>query len=503
MNEHNFDEILKIAAPELPPDEIVRKVTPWSKSMNRILVGMALSTVTLNFLALNFIIPTIGMILLLLGFRTLKRENKWFKSCLMLTILRACSYFPLIILNATIYQNSVYNSPLGTAINIVNSLLQILLVICFYSAIKTVQKKAGIPAKTKSAVALLIWYTAVIFLAFAEFNGLVIGAIAIVCYILIIRSLYNISKETEKSGYAVKASEVYISDRSLAKILVIVLIIGIISSNYLFGSYNMDWKAEEGERNKEIIEIKDELLSLGYPKLALEDLSDDDIYDCKGALQVVFREDDKPINNGREVRNAEGNTTIIKIVYDVKELHLTHVAVEISGEKPQWRIFHHFLWTVNNGFIGTELLQLWPAYRNSDGWEAAGELKGRVLYDENGIIYTAPFNSLAVESYTSDSIFWGKQDLADIFATFSMPKKGERQRGYVSYSIKEIQEGFMVNAWVNYTHQTSRLQYPVLTAAEKRKLSDWNNSYPFITVQSALQFFRAEDGIELLSESNS
>lgn len=499
MNEHNFDEILKNTAPELPPDEVVQKVTPWSKSMNRVFIGMVLSTITLSFLALNFFIPAAGIIILLLGFRTLKSENKWFKGCLILTVLRACCYFPLIVLNATIYQKSVYNSPFGTAIYIVNSILQILLVLCFYGAIKTIQKKAGIPANTKSAVALLVWYTVVILLAFLEYNGLVIGAIAIVCYILIIQSLYKISKETEKSGYAVKASRVYISDKSLANALIIILIISIVFANFFFSSYNMEWKAEETAQSGEIIKIKNELLSLGYPKDVLEDLSDDDILVCKGAIQVVIREDDKPVNNGGEVREIRENTTTIKTVYDVNELHLTHVAVEILGEKPEWRIFHHFLWTVNTDFYGTESLQLWTAYNNSEGWEPIGELSGCVLYDENGIVFTAPFNSLAVESYTSDNILFGKQNMTDVFADFSMPKKGERQRGYVSYGIKEIQEGYMVNSWVNYTHQRGRLQYPVLTASEKQKLSGFNGFYPFITVQSALQFFILDKDVELLN----
>lgn len=89
--------------------------------------------------------------------------------------------------------------------------------------------------------------------------------------------------------------------------------------------------------------------------------------------------------------------------------------------------------------------------------------------------------------------------MTDVFADFSMPKKGERQRGYVSYGIKEIQEGYMVNSWVNYTHQRGRLQYPVLTASEKQKLSGFNGFYPFITVQSALQFFILDKDVELLN----
>ncbi|MGE4354743.1 MAG: hypothetical protein AB7D36_11750, partial [Oscillospiraceae bacterium] len=281
-----------------------------------------------------------------------------------------------------------------------------------------------------------------------------------------------------------------------------VLFAGIACGYLFFGSYDMGWQPEETAQSAEITEIKDNLLALGYPESALSDLSGEDILACRGALRVVSEEHDEPVNDGREVRETGGNTTYVSTVYDVKELHLTDVAVELPGETPQWKIFHHFLWTVNPGFYGTESLQLWPAYMDSEGWAAAGDLTGRVLYDKDGTVYAAPFNSLAAESYTSESIFWGQRDVMDIFATFSMPGSGERQRGYVTYGIEETHEGWMVNAWVNYTHQKSWFQYPVSTAEENRKTSGWNDAYPFITVQDALQFFITEDGIDLLSESN-
>jgi hypothetical protein len=501
MNERDFDEMLESAVPELPPDDIVHEVTPWRKAMDRILTGMALCAITLNFLALDFLLPTIGMILLLLGFRTLRSENGWFKGCWILTLLRTICYFPAIILNATIYQSTVYDSCIGRVLHIVNPALQLLLILCLWRAIVTVQKKAGTPVHAGSAEALLVWYTALILLALVQYHGLLLGIVMIVCYILIIRSLYHLSAEMEESGYAVKASSVLISDRNLVKALVAVLTVGIVCGYLFFGSYNMDWRAEATAQSAEIAEAKDELLALGYPETALNDLSGEDLLSCKDALRVVSQERDKPVNGGREVREAEGNMTYVSTVYDVKELHLTDVAVELPGETPQWKIFHHFLWTVNPGFRGTEALQLWPAYRDSRGWAAAGELTGRVLYDKNGTVYAAPFHSIAAQSYTSDSILWGQRGVTDVFATFSLPGSGERQRGYVSYGIKETKEGELVDAWVNYTHQKSRLQYPASTAEENQKASGWSTS-SFITVQDALQFFITEDGIDLVSESN-
>jgi len=502
MNERDFDEMLESVVPELPPDDIVHEVTPWRKAMDRILTGLALCTITLNFLALNDLLPTIGIILLLLGFRTLRSENGWFKSCWILSLLRTICYFPAIMLNTTIYRNAVYDSAIGMALHFVNPALQFLLILCFWRAIKAVQKKMETPVHAGTAAALLVWYTAFILLALVQYNGLILGIVMIVSYIRIIRSLYHLFSEMEENSYAVKAASVYISGQNLVEALVAVLAVGIVCGYLFFDSYNMDWQAKGTAQSTEIAEVKDKLLTLGYPEAALSDLSSEDILACKDALRVVSQERDQPANEGREVDEVKGNNTYVRTVYDMKELHFTDVAIELPGEMPQWKIFHHFLWTVSPGFCGTEALQLWPAYRDGKGWAAAGDLTGRVLYDKDSTVYTAPFHSLAAQSYTSDSIFWGQQDNTDIFATFSLPRSGERQRGYISYGINETQEGWVVDAWVNYTHQRNRFQYPVLTAEENRKTSGWNDGYSFVTVQDALQFSITEDGIDLFSESN-
>ena len=53
--------------------------TPWRKSMGHVLLGMALCTLTLRFLWLDYLLPAIGMVLSLWGFRALRQENKWFQ----------------------------------------------------------------------------------------------------------------------------------------------------------------------------------------------------------------------------------------------------------------------------------------------------------------------------------------------------------------------------------------------------------------------------------------
>ena len=118
-----FEALLAQSVAELPPEEIVAEVTPWRRAMNRILFGMALCAITLNFLCLNYILPAIGTALLLLGFRTLRRENRWLSGCFAVTVIRAVYFFATLVLNTTILQSAVFTPAVTTALTAVNAVL--------------------------------------------------------------------------------------------------------------------------------------------------------------------------------------------------------------------------------------------------------------------------------------------------------------------------------------------------------------------------------------------
>ena len=230
----------------------------------------------------------------------------------------------------------------------------------------------------------------------------------------------------------------------------------------------------------------------------LNDLTPEDIAACDGALRVVSVTEDHPFNDGRTVSYKEsdgegGVVSVLDTVYDVRELRLTSVGVQLPGAQETWRVFHHFLWTTDPGFCGTEALQIWPADENmQDGWRFAGDVTGRVLYDRDGQTFTASYHTLGRQTYTADSVFFGQRTNSDLFAPFSMPRHAESARGYVAYSAAAVQSGCLLSSWCNYTHQQSLLQYPAVTAMEKRMTSAFGNAGAFYTVQHALQFFPAD-----------
>ena len=87
------EELLADGLPDLPPEEIVRSVTPWRRAMDRVLTGSALRAVTLSLFGLQYLLPALGTLLLLLGYRALRRENRWFRACFVLAAAETASRF--------------------------------------------------------------------------------------------------------------------------------------------------------------------------------------------------------------------------------------------------------------------------------------------------------------------------------------------------------------------------------------------------------------------------
>ena len=483
LSEGEFDAVLGAGLPDLPPEEIVEEVTPWKRAMNRVLVGMALSTVTLNFWLLDTILPAIGVVLMLLGFRSLRLENRWFRSCFVLALIRAIYFFLLLILNTTIWVSAGALSALLVPLKWASLLFLLAVYLCFWQGLRAVREKAGLPSKARAAGGLVFWYLLMCILGVVEYGGLILVAALLAVYFLILRSLFRCSRELDEAGYGIQSAPVRVPDGWVVKGLILLVLIGG-SCGYLFGnSYPMDWHPVDETAQDGLEDVKAKLLMLGFPEEVLNDLTPEDLEACRDGVEVV-------VEVTGETFSEDGRGP--------EELRVTGVGVRLAGERERWVLIHHFLWTEDPGFYGTESVQLWPVYRDiPEGWIKAGEVTGRVLYSRDGREYAAPYFSLGEQTFTSDSVFWGEQQSTDIFAAFSFPADGGRQRGYLAYPVAELQDGYLISSWVNYTHQRSWLQYPVVTAMEKRMTSAWNRAGVFLTVQDALQFHPLEEEVEL------
>lgn len=489
LSDKELESLMQMGASSLPPDDgLVEEINPWRRAMKQALLGIALNLITLNFWGLNYVLPAVGTLLLLLGFRALRQENRGFALCWYLSLIQALVRYACLIFNAAVWQEELYRLPWMQPLPYVLTILSFVQVLGLRAGFRAARQKAGMDPAAPGTTALVVWYLIMCVLALANYSGL-LGWVLIIAYFVILRTLWKLPRQLEEAGYAIRLAPVRLSGFALGAGLSAVVATGIACCYLFAGGYNMGWTpAPEGEQAG-LEELREALLDLGFPENVLDDLTAEDLAACEGAFRIFVEQDDYAVNHGREVVYREENHTTVDRVYDVKELRITGVALELPGDRERWRIIHHFEWVVDPGFHGTEALQFWPAYHIEEGWSKGGEASGRVLYERDGVTYAAPYHYLGEQSYQSGSMFWGTQQNSDLFAAFSFPASGQQQRGYVAYDTLENEDGYIMDSWINYTHQNTWFQYPARTAMENCMQGSWNLSGAFSLVQTAIQFY--------------
>lgn len=470
LSEEDFDIILSEQMYDNVTDDIVKKVKPWKKAMNYILVGLVLEAFTIHVWYWDYIVQFLKLLLMLFGFRKFRKENGWFQVCLGITVVRMLYFCAKIITQTTIHLQGweAHNISIRVGVG-----LELLLLVCFWRALAAVQRKAGLQFKRSGAFMLILWEMAGLLLAMVSYIDWVIFGAMVLAFLFVILNIRKISKELDEVGYVIKSPSVRISDwimeLGITIVLLGILAIGIFCGYTYGGSYHMEWevlsdkvcgdmeeagdtkKTEDAEYVKAVQEVKAHLVDLGFPEKVLNDLTDEEIMECKEASYIVVMEDEDSL------KMPEGQGKI----------YFTDVFVKIP-EKEQWNIFFHFRWDTNLKFYGTEALQIWPLHDNSEAYGFVDMATGHVLYDKDGETFVSPYQSLeykAPSSNVQQGLFCNND--TGYIAAFSFPKEGKNQRGYIAYSSSVLKENYSSVVIANYYHQKSWKQYPAEKAIDK------------------------------------
>lgn len=495
MDEQDFDALLSRSLPELPPEDIVARTVPGKKALNRILIGYFLSTFTINGLGLNLILPVIGQILMLLGFRALQHENRWFSACYVFAVLQAFLRFGKLILDTTIFDLPFEDPQIAASAFYIALALQVLLTVvsllCFWRGLRTVQKACGIRSKAIGVLALLAWNLLFCAMALLQMRGQFFGGYTLlfllVSLIIILWMIARQAKALDATGYVLQPAPLRLSDRTLTLIILAILAIGCTCGHLFFSSYTMDWQTVDSTASAATSETKSQLAALGFPEDILDDLTPDDLARCRDAEQVVV--DARTLNSE--------NPTFDNGDYDIR---LTNVIVLVPGETPHVVLFNHFSWLSTPKFYGTAALNILPTYEvSAELWRLEDGPTGRILYDDGDDSFVADYHSIEMRTVTSN-LFRNVAPSPSLYASFIFPNQGTRQRGYITYTIAPraiLPEGYRQAGYsqMTYMHQKKRFLYPAETADSS---SIFSINGPFEAMQPApLIFELTESGIKL------
>jgi hypothetical protein len=459
--------------------------SPFCRAIGLIAGGLAVTGVTLNFWNLDVLLPLIGTLCLLVGFRALRRVNGFLRAGFTCACLRVLLLFVELGQNAAVFRETAAADMVSTALAFGSAAVQLVLLFCLWQGLLDMQRDAGItPPAAPAAGALLLWYI-LLYVAAALFASLplLLGAYVVWYFYLVVR-LKKLSKSMAAQGCAIEPVKERFSNPKLVGSLLTVLAVVIACGFLFFGSYRMDWTPKETGTDAQVIEAHERLLALGYPESELNDLSDEDLLTCLRAERVVIKEctGSAYINYSNKPQTNDA-------------FHLTIVAVQ----RPFDRLFVacHFRWDDGVRFYGTESLAFEP-HHDSNSWFAK-EFSGRVLYDgPDGTAYTAPYIDPGTKQASLSN--WYINCFKQIYcADASFPNDGTNQRGYVACALSNnIDEFTKFEGLFYYVHQNGRFQYPVKTA---RDYQDFNvnrpllYNAPFERVQDYFVLFQNEDGV--------
>lgn len=495
-----FDELLREDAAALPPPAD-GEITPWRTAMDRILWGMGLTTITLNFLWLDVLLPAIGAVLLVLGFRTLRRENAPLRWGYRLSLLALAIRFAGDVLAAL--PVDVGNTPAYVHIPVTLALY-----VCLWRGMVGVSRAAGAEKPAAPAAgAMAVFYAALTALALIGLEGWLLVLPLLALYLFLLRSMVRLTRSLTDTGYAITAAPVRLSDSAALWGALGALLAAVLLTAFLGQRYPMDWHTRSDAPQS--VPIRQELLEKGFPSYVLDDLTAEEVSRMAGAVRVYrqverlysdtdyrtittahyMSDPDRPLVYDHTITDVDGegerHYTYVYRVYDTLEQTMTHVAVELPEEDGVRRyIYIHHLTYAAPPSPYTEMLELWPAWQTQGDWFPGGHVSGRVLCERNGTVQAAAFHTLKSGSQQVSDLF-GTRQTQRITAGWSFPRGVESPRAYVFYDALRGQDGWVIESWANYVCQTAPV-YPFRDAAAL-----WHSygSDAYSLRQTALQVF--------------
>ena len=456
----------------LPEEEQVL-TSPWQHLAGRLLWGLGLTTITLNFLYLDLILPAIGMILLVQAFRPLRRENRWLRLCHILAWTLCGMQLVSFALQGTLLPETEQFVALEVPAGLAVVAVWLVFYVALWRGLLAVGRRAGQEhPSAPGVVMLMVWYGVLMALALTgvEQVGWLAFALIVVIYVLVFRSLYKTLQFFEENGYVLQPLQHRVSDRALTA-LWLAAVAAAIALALTFGTrYPMDWQERSADEQAGYESVAENLRTLGLPEDMVADLTGEDLSALAGAERVLL--------GRREVFETD----------DGGKLLCRSAAIQVPGEE-HWVVVQHFMWQEMPRCRRTEALQITLPYEeyfpNNIPLFAADEMlpaRVRLLYDEDGETFTV---LPALEPMTA-ATWYGGNEYTTRYAAWSLPRRGEAARGYLIYGLYRLDDASIVDV-SEYVHNQLTV-YPYLSARQYGANGFWGDNAKFRTMQYQMYF---------------
>lgn len=485
MSPNEFDRSLMEDLSQLPPAPgEVESYTPWRAAMTKILWGMGLTTFRFEFFYLQYLLPLLGTALLYLGYRTLRRENRWFQLCWVLSGILLAVHMATDILTATPVMGWITQNPAlnwGLTWPLVG--MQLLLLFALWRGTRAAFASVGEAEPRDWLKRGLVCY--LLSLAIALWSELVpltqedgffgpsileqyewlyygrsIAFIALQIYLLV--CIARQSGALADRGYAITPVPVRFTPTVfLAGVFAVVLLSSIAALWLSSRAPALEAQPLSAVHVEEYSSVRAHLVDLGMDADLANSLDKTELERCRDALAVY----DLPLTHayGENTYNREDETGRA----DVEYVTLRSWAVQLPDD--QVRYYLTFRWLQN------------PEYNIRDGltgdpssYDPSYDFSARILWDQDGQTWSAaPTVHLGggetPEELPDWALEWYDYELEALghlayipWCQFSFPADSENRWGWMAWSQDRSDDAGTLYylSLLFYRHQVSWLHYP-------------------------------------------
>ncbi len=433
-----------------PSDDELPVVNPWSKPIGFITWGFILTTFHLNLLKLQYILPTIGVVLIFIGFRSLRSENKYFKMAWILSIFRLLYHLlDLILISSPLTIIKFLEGNLGIFMLVV----QITMFLLYHAALKETYKRADRIMEGNPLI-WISWWTAVLgLLALSSVSSSWLIAIPMmIFYIGIANALYRIGDSLDDARYLIRNADIKISNRSFGWSYILISLAIVVISSVFFNHMKLDSK----EYSSPIpTAAREQLMAINFPSEALLHLSNDDVLLISDAINVeVFNEllMFDPIEVQHE-DTSEGYTQITNS-YNPGKQNMQATTIYVEMPEKEIYVMQYFAWKDGKPFWQDGI-----TVSLGEDFDNLKLVSSGLFYDKNGQKYAAEFPRLTAEEVTVNTMF-GRNTGPLISGALSYPYRSQNQGGYLLYGYEVEEEIYLTYSVFNYMHHETPTLLP-------------------------------------------
>ena len=408
FNEIKLEELLREQLPETSLADNLGVINPLGAAVNKIIAGMVMTTITLNFLYLNYILPTVGIMLIYLGMRTLRSGNYYFRLGWLAALGKLLLTTLNLVLQVTPYVSLMNGWGLWASQGV-----HILFLLFLGLGIQKAGMDAGMANPKMPTWPVILWQVVLIALALIGVSSWAVLIFMVWAWVRMVQHISHCADGLKEAGYVVPASPVWFSAKPLLLAYLAILLSVMVGASLLVHYTPLD-----GERivleeaigvKEETKEIRGKLTAKGFPAEVLDRILDEDLADL-GSVAAV---------DSIRSRDNTSNTE-----------RMDGYSVSVLTEDGRLKTFVWFEYVDGKhaGLVDSVKIQY-------DDEQITTDVKGRLFYEKKGETWSADVMFKEV----SRTYLWFGDVTTDVWslAKYSFPFMADRPRGYFTWWTEE------------------------------------------------------------------